>query len=567
MIQQRGNVQGGMVRAMIALAVTFLLALPAWAGAKRYIVTFKSQQTFQSINKSMGKAHRLGTVSGNSDFNLLNTKVKPSKSFQNLGMLLVESDKAGDIEALRRHPAIADVEEEIFFKAPPRIATVSSNAALARQAALTKKIEMPWGISAVKAPEAWTVGGKGAGARVLILDTGIDKDHPDVASRFETGKDFAGRIGQNVPYDYFDDIGHGTHVAGTVLADGEHSGLVGVAPEAKFLAGRVCSDRGCSSVAIIEGVDWGISQKVDVISMSLGGPFPSRAAREAYARAEAANVVVVAASGNDGAARVSYPAAYDTVVAVGAVNPDLTKADFSNWGPQLDIVAPGVDVVSSVPVGTGRESLVQIDMGNGELVEVKSMPMQGSPELTSPVKGGLVFAGLGKPEDFKSVNVSGKFALIQRGEIKFADKVTAAINAGATGVVIFNNEAGLIRGGLTEDGSEVAVPVVMIEQTVGEELKKSIDEGAAANAVIETLRTDHSSYQGTSMATPHVSGVVALIRRANPDLNPAEVREVLTSTATPLSPNTNNEFGRGLVNAEAAVMKAGRHNLRLAGSF
>jgi serine protease len=141
--------------------------------------------------------------------------------------------------------------------------------------------------------------------------------------------------------------------------------------------------------------------------------------------------------------------------------------------------------------------------------------------------------------------------------IPFADKVKAAIAAGATGVLIANNAPGLIPGTLSTDGSEVAVPAVMIEQSVGDAAKAALAAGSAVNSSIAVIKTDFASFQGTSMATPHVVGVAALVRAANKSLTPAQVRALLKSTATQLSgPNDQNQLGAGLVNAEAAVAKA-----------
>jgi len=277
--------------------------------------------------------------------------------------------------------------------------------------------------------------------------------------------------------------------------------------------------------------------------------------QQALDRAEAAGVTVVCASGNDSQPRVSYPAAYQTALAVGATDINNVKAEFSNWGPELAVVAPGVDVLSSVPLGMGRGATVQLDLDNKGLNDIKSMPFVGSP-VNAVIENSLVFAGLGKPTDFTGIDVHGKFALIQRGEIAFKDKVDNAIAAGAAGVVIYNNAAGLLQGTITTDGTEAQIPAVMIEQSVGESAKAALAAGGTVRASIAVIKTDYASFQGTSMATPHVTGVAALVRAANKSLTPAQVRDILKSTATPLTPNDQNQMGSGLVNAEAAVAKA-----------
>lgn len=386
----------------------------------------------------------------------------------------------------------------------------------------------------------------------MVLDTGIDRDHPNLASRFEKGRNFAGVDMPNAPYDYFDNISHGTHVAGTIAADGAVTGLVGVAPEAKILSARVCSTQGCPSTAIIGGVNWGIQEKVDVMNLSLGGPFPSDAARKAYQAAANKGIVVVAASGNDGVNRVSFPAAYPSTIAVGAVDENIAKAGFSQWGPELDIVAPGVNVMSSVPQGTGKATDVAFDLndGNGP-IQVESLPVNGSAVTAAPVTQSVVFAGLGKPEDFPSIDVRGKIALVRRGEIAFGDKVKNSIAAGAVGVILFNNEPGILSATLGE-GVTVNIPVAFIAQDVGEEMMTKTN----LSGTVHSRTSDFEKMQGTSMATPHMSGVAALVKAVNKQLTAEQVRDILKSTATALTPNNENQFGAGLVDAYKAVNKA-----------
>ncbi|MGE3760085.1 MAG: S8 family serine peptidase [Pseudobdellovibrionaceae bacterium] len=528
------------------------MSLGAHADSKRYLVKFKNNQTFQSVMQSVRAAqfsspNAMFTTNTGGAVRLLNTNAAITTSLDQIQMLVIESNDEAAVRSLKQHPAIGLVEEEIIHPAPKPLATRGAAVVLGKKKA--GKMALPWGIKAVNAPAAWQ-STKGAGARVMVLDTGLDTAHPAVKSRFEAGQNFT-TFDVN---DITDEVGHGTHVAGTILADGLNGGLVGVAPEAKLLSGKVCSARGCSSIAIARGVNWAVQQKVDVVNMSLGGVMMSEAEAQALVAAEAAGVMIVAASGNDGTARVGYPAAFRTALAVGAIDEHLKKADFSQYGPELGIVGPGVDVISSVPLGTGRAATVNADLGKG-LTEINATPFVGSP-LVQNAANEVVFAGLGQAADFTGVNVSGKFALISRGTITFEEKVANAIAAGAAGVIVFNNAPGLMQGTLTEDGSEVAIPVAMIEQGVGETAKQLLAQGQVVRFSMSIDATDFASFQGTSMATPHVAGVAALVRAANRNLTPAEVRALLKATATPLSPNANNELGSGLVNAREAVAQA-----------
>lgn len=522
------------------------MTLSANAESKRYMVQFKSPETFKAMTQNVAK-HNMFSPMRTSGLKLFNSNASVTQALEHVQLLVIESEDASAIASLRQHPSIAFVEEEMMHPAPAPIATLGTAMPMAKR---TAAMDMPWGITAVRAPQAW-LSTRGTDMKVMVLDTGLDVEHIAVKSRFIGGRNFTGGSSTDVT----DTAGHGTHVAGTILADGVDNGLTGVAPDAKLLMGKVCSENGCSSIAIANGLDWAIAEGAHVVNMSLGGFFISEAEVQALIRAEAAGVMVIAASGNGGNGRVSYPAAYETVLAVGAVDEALLKADFSQWGPELAVMGPGVDVISSVPRGTGRGAVVMMEVdGKGNNV-VNSTPFVGSP-ITAMVTNEVVFAGLGKPEDFTNINVSGKFALISRGELTFKDKVANAIAAGATGVVVFNNAPGMMQGSLTDDGTEAAIPAVMIEQTVGEEAKLALSNGEVVRFSMAVEATDFASFQGTSMATPHVAGVAALVRAANPMLTPAQVRDVLKNTCTELGPNPNNEYGRGIVNAEAAVALA-----------
>lgn len=469
--------------------------------------------------------------------------------------LIIKTASAADLAALKNNPAVEFIDKEVFHKGPKPVAGfVATPQQFSPIRNFRSGQSTPWGIRAVRAVEAWNMSRSGLGSRVLVLDTGIDKDHPSLAANFEAGRDFVGDT-NDVPYPYFDLGGHGTHVAGTVAASLDGSGFTGVAPQAKILMGRVCAS-GCSNLAIASGINWGVSQAVDVISMSLGGAFSTPSERRAIQAALSAGITVVAASGNGGQGQVSYPAALTGVIAVGATDINNLKASFSQYGPELAVVAPGVDVISSVPRGTGLESEVRIQVGQQSAQIVKSVTFSGSFAPAEPMINTLVPAGLGKPEDFAKVNVRGKYALVQRGEIMFAEKATNALQAGAAGLIVYNNAPGLIRGSITSDGSTLQIPVFMIEQTSGETLLQVINSGRQARASLVVVRTNYSSFDGTSMATPHVAGVIALIKAANKSLSPAQVKQILMGTATPLGPNSNNELGAGLVNAQKAVEMA-----------
>ncbi len=567
------------MKSMLFTALTsLLLAATAQAEGQRVLVVMKSPQTFRAYDYAYKARGQFALKSFNLNLgtqgSLSAVDAKVVDSFSNINTLVMSVDNAAEVEKLKSNPDVAMVENEVFHPAPRPYRDYSFGADIMGRRkpgkpgkpgkpVVTPPVftfnptdKTPWGILAVKAPQAWGSSNQGAGARVLILDTGIDKDHPSLKANFETGKDFVND--QNTPYEFADSVGHGTHVAGTIAGVMDSSGFTGVAPQAKVLAGRVCSEQGCSNISIAAGINWGIQQKVDVISMSLGGMMSTPAERVAIQKADQAGITVVAAAGNDGDkcsaanCRVSYPAALPTVIAVGAIDSKLAKASFSQYGPELAVVAPGVEVVSSVPQGTGREAKVVVDNKS-----LKSTTFQGAREVKGVETNELVDAGLGKVEDFQKVKVAGKFALISRGEIAFGEKVKNAITAGAKGAIIYNNAPGLLHGALTQDGSTLDAAVFMIEQDAGLAIAKALAAGQAVPVSVSIEATDYSPFDGTSMATPHVSGVVALMKAANKALKPAQVKSILKATATKLAgSNTNNELGSGLVDADLAVQKS-----------
>jgi subtilisin family serine protease len=214
---------------------------------------------------------------------------------------------------------------------------------------------VPWGISKVSAPATQALGFTGDGIKVAIIDTGVDYTHPDLAANYLGGIDYA-----NDDNDPKDDNGHGTHVAGTVLGVDNDIGVLGVAPDVGFYAIKACNAGGyCYWSDVVASIDWALSNDVDVISMSLCGS-DSSTLKAACDKAYANGVVVVAAAGNTGDEQVHsvlYPAAYDSVIAVAAIESSniwslessVTWAYFSSYGPEVELTAPGRYIYSTLP--------------------------------------------------------------------------------------------------------------------------------------------------------------------------------------------------------------------------
>ena len=200
-----------------------------------------------------------------------------------------------------------------------------------------------WGLALLGVPEQWRTT-RGAGIRVAVLDTGVDLAHPDLAGALDDVRDFtASAVGAD------DRVGHGTHTAGIVGARRNERGVVGVAPECRLLVGKVLGDDGAGrDDEVAAGIDWAANAGADVISLSLGSPTPSAAIEAAVRRAAAAGKILVCAAGNDGRDdAVNYPARLDDTIAVGAIDRRGRIAEFSSRGDEVDLCAPGEDVLST----------------------------------------------------------------------------------------------------------------------------------------------------------------------------------------------------------------------------
>jgi subtilisin family serine protease len=201
--------------------------------------------------------------------------------------------------------------------------------------------EKPWGIKRVNAAGAWGRT-QGAGVNVAVIDTGIDRKHPDVAPNLAGGVNIA-----EPGKDFQDDQGHGTHVAGTIAAIRDGQGVVGVAPKARLYAVKVLDSEGNGNYSdIIAGIQWCAKNGIQVANMSLGADEGNEALKRAVTAAAKKGLVIVAAAGNNDGGPVGYPAAYPEVIAVSASDEGDAFASFSSKGPQVDFVAPGAAIKS-----------------------------------------------------------------------------------------------------------------------------------------------------------------------------------------------------------------------------
>jgi serine protease len=450
---------------------------------------------------------------------------------------------ATEVAALRRAPGVALVEPDPVYHA----------AALAR-AELTPALDNGlYGLVLTRAVEAQARHVTGEGARVCIVDSGIDAKHPDLAAAYRGGFDL-------VDGDEDPDIGadpglggHGTMVAGVVAAAVNRKGVHGIAPRAEIRHARVLGPDGSASGSDIMAA---VRRLVEdegcrIVNLSLGTNQRSEVEEGFYRQLLARHdALIVAAAGNDGNPTVSYPAAYPGVVGVGAVDRNAEIAVFSNTGVDLDLVAPGVEVLSSVPRGSGGEAYLV----SGRTWPAAAFTYSGF-TAGSGTKGKLVDCGTGNTPDEFPRQVRGNVALMQRGDAFFSVKVENAMNAGARAAVIYNNVVEDIRGTLqtaTASDGRPWIPAVLVSLADGEYLRAHPKRATVVNGP-----TDWDSGNGTSFAAPYVAGAAALVLSVDSTLTSDQVLALLESTALDLGePGRDLQFGWGLIDADAATRAA-----------
>ncbi|WP_096440687.1 S8 family serine peptidase [Alteribacter populi] len=405
----------------------------------------------------------------------------------------------------------------------------------------------------IGADKAWEdLGITGKGVTVAIIDTGTDYTHPDLTHAFGDykGWDFVDNNEDPQETPPGDPRGsstnHGTHVAGTVAANGQ---IKGVAPDADLLAYRVLGPGGSGTTEnVVAGIERAVQDGADVMNLSLGNTLnsPDWATSIALDWAMAEGVVAVSSNGNSGPENwtVGSPGTSREAISVGA-----TQLPYNVFN--AEITTPGeVDYPSAKVMGhPSEEELLALNDGEYEFVHV----------------------GLGAEADFEGKDVDGKIALISRGDFAFVEKATNAKNAGAVGAIIYNNVAGE-----QPNVPGMAVPTIMTTLADGQALLAELEEGnntvtfdiEFASAVGETMAAfssrgpvmdtwmikpdvsapgvnitstipthnpdepyGYGAFQGTSMSAPHVAGAAALLLEAHSDWSVDNVKAALMNTA------------------------------------
>lgn len=397
----------------------------------------------------------------------------------------------------------------------------------------------------------------GKGVKVGIIDTGIDYHHPDLKDNYKGGYDtidsdndpMETTKGQGIP------TVHGTHVAGIIAANGK---LKGIAPEASIYAYRALGSGGVGTTeSVIMAIEQAVKDKVDIINLSLGNNVngPDWPTSIALNKVVEKGIVAVTASGNSGPEKwtVGSPGTATNAISVGASAPPL----------------------STPYIRTKRKKR-----------ELSIEPLKDSAPWKE-IDGKIVDGGLG--DDFDFGGLKNKIVLIERGGISFTKKAENAQKARAKAVIIYNNVPGSFTGKLDR---KFDIPVVSVSMEDGEWLQEQVKQGnkrlttvyrqqadklanfssrgpvtvsweikpdvvAPGVAIYSTVPNGYSSFQGTSMASPHVAGAIALLKQEHPSWKPHQLKAALMNTAKQLMnkqhPYHVYEQGAGRIQVDKAL--------------
>lgn len=506
---------GFVARTALALAVGSLFLLPAAQAAERerVIIAFKA---------GAGAAVRAEA---------LRRGARVEVDDEDNATIAVTLPKAA-IALLARHAGVEFIEPDRLV----HIQGFRSARASAPTAAAAGTQTVPYGITLTQADQiagtpTWT-------PKVCIIDSGIDGTHEDLAANTMTGKNYTTSGSWNT-----DEGAHGTHVAGTIAALDNGVGVVGVngKKQVSLYIAKVFDASGSASNSVInKAISGCVRAKANVISMSLGSNQNSRSQQRAVDKAAAKGILLIAAAGNDGTTATSYPAGYANVMSVAAIDSSKAWASFSQANADVEIAAPGVAVQSTVPPNVLSKSSTTVAGA-----AVASLPMEGAPR--SSATGALADFGFGDTPVAGSM--TGKVCLISRGNIAFADKVLNCQTSGGVGAIVYNNTTGELAGTLGE--TVTTIPSVGITQADGAALTAQL--GASATVSIEGDPALYAFFNGTSMATPHVSGVAALVWSYYKSCTAEQIRTSLKLSALDIGDvGRDDKTGAGLVQAKAA---------------
>ena len=392
----------------------------------------------------------------------------------------------------------------------------------------------PYGIAMVQADQLSDA--SATSRKLCIIDSGIDGSHEDLQGIPMAGFNLTSSGQWNT-----DENSHGTHVAGTIAAVDNAVGVVGVLPHQKinlYIVKVFEATGGASSSTVAAAMLRCAQAGANVVSMSLGGPVGARVEQRVADILTSQGILIIAAAGNDANFRLNYPAGFENVVSVAAVDDKMNIASFSQVNRDVELAGPGVGVLSTVPIGSQTGAAVNVGASS-----YPAIAMEGSPRTSAT--GPLADFGTGEA----AADMTGKICLIQRGNISFADKVLNCQNNGGLGAIVYNNVPDEpLNGTLGE--TVTTIPSVGTTQAAGQTMLSQV--GQSTTVAVFGTQDAYAFYDGTSMATPHVSGVAALVWSYFPTCTAEQIRASLNKHALDRgTPGRDPQYGYGIVQAKA----------------
>lgn len=497
----------------------------------RLIITFKDKNQGKTIPPGLAK--KIG-------LNLKHVKILKNNSHViSLDTMHPVKDIEKFIEKLRKHPSVESIEpdyQRFLF---------SQN--------------QPWGISKTQSDQLADT--DASNMTVCIIDSGYEQSNPDLNANNASGTNNSGTG------NWFQNGGsHGTHVAGTIAGVNNSEGVVGILPNTNVNLHivKVFNESGWGySGDLSDAVDTCVNNGAKVVNMSLGGSGSSTTEKNALQAAADTGVLLIAASGNDGNSTLSYPASYDVVMAVGALDNNNQHAEFSQYTSQVEVSAPGEAILSTV-AGDGRLGYITVGSttyGNDNVVPQTHYIESAGNFVVSNINGsanGVLASCTISGSSYNCSNVNGNICLAERNDNQKGSNypeinpAKACADAGASAVIIYSDitRPGLQNPFLVDANTDVTVPTVSISRVLGQQLISQL--GTNASLTVNGSQ-DYAYYNGTSMATPHVTGVAALVWSNNPNCSADDVRNALKNTAIDLDvAGRDDKTGHGLVQAKAA---------------
>lgn len=274
-------------------------------------------------------------------------------------------------------------------------------------------LDYQWNLPVIFTEEGWELTKGKENVVIAVIDTGVDLDHPEFQGKLVDGINIIDP--SSLP---MDDDGHGTHIAGIISANtNNNEGIAGITWYNKIMPIKVLDQSGAGTLFdVAEGIFWAADHGAKVINLSLGNYAESEYLHDAIKYAYSKDIVLVAAAGNDNIEDLGYPASYPEVIGVAALNAYQQKAEFSNFGPNIDVAAPGVNIASTFP-GEQYAALSGTSMASPHVAGLAGLIRSVNPKLTNEEVANMI------KETATDLGTIGKDPYYGYGEINIAKAI------------------------------------------------------------------------------------------------------------------------------------------------